>query len=288
MSAESRRPVGPAATSDDAHVLIQRAGPVGRLVLNRPDKLNAFFGSMRDEIADGLEALAADEAIRVVVVTGRGRAFCAGADVGYMAGLLEAEDFDEANALVEAGRRVVQAVTSMPKPVIAALNGPAAGGGANLALCCDLKLASDRASIGQTFNRIGLHPDWGGTWIVPRLVGHAKAAELFLLADMIPAEEACAMGLVNRVVPHDELEAATAEWAGRLAAKPALPMALAKQALRRTWTSTLDEMLAFEAAAQDRCFRSPDAREGIRAFTEKRSPRFGGPRDGHTEPETDE
>jgi len=272
----------------EPHVLVERDGPVGRLVLNRPDKLNAFFGRMRDAIADGLEKLAADEAIRVVVVTGRGRAFCAGADVGYMADLLEAENYDEANALVEAGRRVVEAVTSMPKPVIAALNGPAAGGGANLALCCDLRLASDRASIGQTFNRIGLHPDWGGTWIVPRLVGAAKAAELFLFAEMIPAEEACAMGLLNRVVPHDELERVTTEWTDRLVAKPALPMALAKQAIRRTWTSTLDEMLTFEAEAQDRCFRSPDAGEGIRAFTEKRSPRFGRPGDRNTQPETDE
>jgi 2-(1,2-epoxy-1,2-dihydrophenyl)acetyl-CoA isomerase len=274
--------------SAEPHVLVQRDGPVGRLVLNRPDRLNAFFGRMRDEIADGLEALADDDDVRVVVVTGRGRAFCAGADVGYLAGLLEAQNFEEANALVEAGRRVVEAVTSMPKPVIAALNGPAAGGGANLALCCDLRLASERASIGQTFNRIGLHPDWGGTWMVPRLVGAARAAELFLFAEMIPADEACSMGLLNQVVPHDDLERVTAEWAERLAAKPALPMALAKQALRRTWTSSLGEMLAFEAEAQDRCFRSADASEGIRAFTEKRSPRFGRSGAEDTEPETDE
>ena len=271
----------------EPRVLVERHGPVGRLVLNRPEKLNSFFGTMRDEIADGLEALARDESVRVVVVTGRGRAFCAGADVGYMNDLLEAGDFDEANALVEAGRRVIQAVTGMPKPVIAALNGPAAGGGANLALSCDLRLASDRASIGQTFNRIGLHPDWGGTWIVPRLVGPARAAELFMLAEMIPAEDALAMGLVNRVVPHEELDDLVARWADRLADKPALPLALAKQAIQRTWTSSLDDMLSFEAEAQDRCFRSEDAREGIRAFMEKRTPRFGEPaRADHNEPET--
>jgi 2-(1,2-epoxy-1,2-dihydrophenyl)acetyl-CoA isomerase len=260
----------------DPDILVERDGPIGRLVFNRPEKLNAFYGSMRDEVGDGLEELANDDDIRVVVVTGRGRAFCAGADVKYMAGLLEAENWDEANALVEAGRRVIRAVTGMPKPVIAALNGPAAGGGANLALCCDLRIASDRASIGQTFNRIGLHPDWGGTWILPRLVGPARAAELFLLAEMIPADDALRMGLVNRVVPHEELEAATAEWAGRLAAKPALPMALAKEAIRRSYTSTLDEMLDFESEAQERCFRSPDALEGTLAFVEKRAARFGG------------
>lgn len=274
-------------TTDSGYVLVEREGPVGRLVLDRPERLNSFFGTMRDEIADGLEELGRDGRVRVVVVTGRGRAFCAGADVKYMAELLEAEDFDEANALVEAGRRVVEAVTGMPKPVIASLNGPAAGGGANLALCCDLRIASDRASIGQTFNRIGLHPDWGGTWIVPRLVGATMAAELFLFAEMIPAEDACAMGLLNRVVPHDDLERMTAEWADRLAAKPALPMALAKQALRRTWTSTLQEMLAFEAEAQNRCFRSDDAREGIMAFTEKRSPRFGRTDASHPESEVE-
>lgn len=278
---------GSGAPQDTApRVLVERDGPIGRLVLNRPEKLNSFFGTMRDEIADGLEELGADEEVRVVVVTGRGRAFCAGADVKYMADLLEAGDYEEANALVEAGRRVIQAVTGMPKPVIAALNGPAAGGGANLALCCDLRIASERASIGQTFNRIGLHPDWGGTWIVPRLVGPARAAELFMMAEMIPAERALELGLVNRVVAPEALDDTVADWAGRLAAKPALPLALSKQAIHRTWNSTLDEMLAFEAEAQDRCFRSDDAREGIRAFTEKRTPRFGGAGAANREPET--
>jgi 2-(1,2-epoxy-1,2-dihydrophenyl)acetyl-CoA isomerase len=163
----------------------------------------------------------------------------------------------------------------MSKPVIGSLNGPAAGGGANLALACDLRIASDRASIGQTFNRIGLHPDWGGTWLLPRLVGRARAAELFFFGEMIDATEAERLGLVNRVVPHDELEAATLEWAGRLAAKPPLALALAKQALQRCFSATLDEMLDYEAEAQDRCFRSADALEGTRAFVEKRPPRFG-------------
>ncbi len=261
--------------SAEPQVLVETDGPIGRLVLNRPDKLNSFSGTMRDHIAEGLETLGADELVRVVIVTGRGRAFCAGADVKYMAELLENGDFDEANALVEAGRRTIHAIVEMPKPVIAALNGPAAGGGANLALACDLRIASERASIGQTFNRIGLHPDWGGTWIVPRLVGQAKAAELFFLAEMIEAHEAERIGLVNRVVPHDDLEEVANDWARRLAEKPALSLTLAKQALRMTWGATLDQMLDYESEAQDRCFRSVDAREGTRAFVEKRSPRFG-------------
>jgi 2-(1,2-epoxy-1,2-dihydrophenyl)acetyl-CoA isomerase len=257
------------------HVLLHVAGGIGTVTLNRPEKLNAFFGTMRDEIGMTLEEVASRDDVRVVIVTGKGRAFCTGADVGYLAGLLERGELEEANALVTAGRRVIGAITSMPKPVIGSLNGPAAGGGANLALACDLRIASDRASIGQTFNRIGLHPDWGGTWLLPRLIGRARAAELFFFGDMIDAIEAERIGLVNRVVPHDELEAMTMEWAGRLAAKPSLALALAKQALQRSYEATLDEMLDYEAEAQNRCFRSADALEGTRAFIEKRSPRFG-------------
>jgi 2-(1,2-epoxy-1,2-dihydrophenyl)acetyl-CoA isomerase len=261
--------------SRESHVLSDVTGGVGTVVLNRPEKMNAFFGPMRDEIAEALETMADREDVRVVVVTGAGRAFCTGADVGYMAGLLERGDYHEANALVRAGRRVVGTITSMAKPVIASLNGPAAGGGANLALACDLRIASDRASIGQTFNRIGLHPDWGGTWLLPALVGRARAAELFFFGDMIDAEDALRLGLVNRVVPHERLEAETREWAERLAAKPALPLALAKQALRLADGASLDEMLDYEGEAQDRCFRSADALEGTRAFMEKRAPEFG-------------
>ncbi|MDP2480988.1 MAG: enoyl-CoA hydratase [Candidatus Palauibacterales bacterium] len=266
---------GPDAAPGAEHILVEVDGPIGRVTLNRPDKLNAFVGDMRDRIGEVLERLGGDEAVRVVVVTGAGRAFCAGADVRYMTDMVEEERFEEARALVEAGRRVTMAITRMPKPVIAALNGPAAGGGANLALACDLRIASERASIGQTFNRIGLHPDWGGTWFLPRLVGPARAAELFFLADMVDAAEAERIGLVNRVVPHERLEAEVEELAERLAAKPALPIRLAKEALRQTWGSDLEAMLDFEVRAQDACFRSSDAREGVRAFVEKRPARFG-------------
>lgn len=261
--------------SGEPHVLIDVAEGIGTVTLNRPDRLNAFFGTMREEIADALEEMARRNDVRVVVVTGRGRAFCAGADVGYMAELLERQAFEEADLLVTAGRRVIRAVIEMPKPAIAALNGPAAGGGANLALACDLRIASERASIGETFNRIGLAPDWGGSWLVPRLVGRARAAELFMLGEMVPAREAERIGLVNRVVPHDELEAEVQEVARRLARKPALALALAKEALRHSLSAGLDEMLDFEVQAQKRAFRSADALEGTRAFVEKREPRFG-------------
>ena len=183
-----RPPPGGEAMSE--RISVSMRDGIADVKLNRPDKLNAFFGSMRDEIGDALEEMARREDVRVVVITGRGRAFCAGADVGYMADLLERGAYDEANLLVTAGRRVIRSIIEMPKPVIAALNGAAAGGGANMALACDLRIASERAAIGQTFNRIGLAPDWGGSWLVPRLVGRARAAELFFLADMVDAEEA--------------------------------------------------------------------------------------------------
>ncbi len=260
---------------DEPRVLVSVEDGVGRLVLNRPEKLNAFYGDMRDEIADGLERLGADDDARVVVVTGRGRAFAAGADVSYLSQLIEGQRLEEARALVDAGRRVVTAVVEMPKPVIAALNGPAAGGGANLALACDLRIAAESASIGQTFNRIGLHPDWGGTYFLPRLVGPAKAAELIFTGEMVEAREAQRIGLVNRVVADEELRAEVEDLAGRLVEKPHLPLRLAKRAVRRSLDSSLEEMLDYELEAQTRCFESPDAREGVRAFLEKRDPEFG-------------
>ncbi|MDE2877284.1 enoyl-CoA hydratase [Candidatus Palauibacter soopunensis] len=269
----------------EAHVLIEIEDGVGTLTLNRPDKLNAFIGEMRSEIAGGIEALGADDGVRAVIITGTGRAFCAGADVKYLTHLIETRAVDEAVALVEAGRRVAGAIRGMPKPVIAAVNGPAAGGGANLALACDLRIASETASIGQTFNRIGLHPDWGGTYAVPRLVGPARAAELFFFAEMVPAAECERMGLVNRVVPPEELMPLAREWARTLARKPALPLRLAKEAVRRSLSSSFGEMMDYETAAQKACFESADALEGVRAFVEKRTPRFGSGGEGGGEAE---
>ncbi len=263
-------------TSAEALVRVEIENAIGTLTLNRPERLNSFVAEMRDELGNGLAELGEREDVRVVVITGAGRAFCSGADVGYLARLLEEGRMEEARLLVEAGGRVVRTIRDMPKPVIASLNGPAAGGGANMALACDLRIASERASIGQTFNRIGLHPDWGGSYFLPRLVGPARAAELVFLGDMIGAADAERMGLVNRVVAHEELQAVTREIAERLAAKPVLSLRLAKRALALSLHSSLDEMLDYELAAQMNCFESSDALEGVRAFLEKRAPAFGG------------
>ena len=258
------------------HVLLDIADGVARITLNRPEKLNAFAGTMRQEIADAVRSCAKDDAVRVLVITGAGRAFCAGADIGYMQELLANDDTEGFSALVEAGREVVTVVRETSKPVIASLNGAAAGGGANLALACDIRIASEKASIGQTFNRIGLHPDWGGTFFLPRLVGASKALELVWGADMVPAEEALRLGLVNRVVPHKDLARETDAFALRLAAKPPRAVALAKKAIYASERHRLEEMLTAELRNQLACFQTADAREGLAAFLEKRDAVFKG------------
>lgn len=257
-------------------ILVSRADGIGTVTINRPDKLNAFYGSMRQDLAAAVRELAEDASVRVLVITGAGRAFCAGADIGYMKDLLEKGDTANFTTLVEAGRAVVTVIRETPKPVIASVNGAAAGGGANLALACDLRIASDRASIGQTFSRIGLHPDWGATFFLPRLVGPSKAFELFASGQMVGAEEALRLGLFNRVVPHERLAVETRTLALELAGKPPLAMALAKKAVYQSESRSLIEMLDLELEHQLRCFSSRDAREGFAAFLEKRTPSFQG------------
>ena len=231
---------------------------------------------MRQEVVQAVEVMAAHPGVRAVVITGAGRAFCAGADIGYMVDLIQRHDTEAFRALVEAGRAAVTAIRHTPKPVIASVNGAAAGGGANLALACDMRIASDRASIGQTFNKIGLHPDWGGTYFLPRLVGPAKAFELISTGEMVPATEAHRIGLFNRVVPHESLAEETSSLARHLAAKPPLALALAKQALYQSDVADLNHMLDVELDHQLRCFESHDTVEGLNAFLEKREPTFRG------------
>lgn len=257
-------------------VLVEVQDRIATLTLNRPDKLNAISGRMGQEVPEALMTLARDDAVRVIVVTGAGRAFCAGADIAYLSERLAADDWEAAEGLVEAGRAIAEAIHSAPKPVIASVNGPAAGAGANLALACDLRIASERASIGQSFNRIGLHPDWGGTYFLPRLVGRAKALELVFTGEMVDAPEALRLGLFNHVVPDEALPAETEALARALAAKPPIAMALAKKAIDASDRSSLEEMLALEEEHQLRCLRSADAREGVAAFLERRAPAFRG------------
>jgi 2-(1,2-epoxy-1,2-dihydrophenyl)acetyl-CoA isomerase len=257
-------------------VLVDRQGEVGLVVLNRPRKLNAFAGEMRDQIGDAVEQLGADPSVRAVVITGEGRGFCAGADIDYLNELVAEGNARDFQRLLEAGERVVQEIRGAEKPVIAAVNGPAAGGGANLALACDLRIMADTASIGQTFVRIGLHPDWGGTFLLPRLVGVSRALELMWSGRMVGAEEALAIGLVNRVVPAEAVREEAVAWARQLAAGPPLAVARIKRALHESMDRDLETMLAIELEHQLACFESQDVKRGLFAFSGKDTPRFEG------------
>jgi 2-(1,2-epoxy-1,2-dihydrophenyl)acetyl-CoA isomerase len=264
------------ASDAAAPVLLRVEEGVAWITLNRPERLNAFAGAMRDELHDAIDRAASSPEVRVLVITGAGRGFCTGADVEVMSDLLARGDVKTFAGLVGAGMRVVRRLRGVAQPVVAAVNGPAAGAGASLALACDFRIASERASIGLTFNRIGLHPDWGATYTLPRLVGAGRAAELIATARMVDAAEAERIGLFDRVVPQAGFHAAVRALAAELAAKPPLALRLAKQTLARSVGGDLDAVLEMEKEAQLRCFRSADAREGIAAFNEKRTAVFRG------------
>jgi 2-(1,2-epoxy-1,2-dihydrophenyl)acetyl-CoA isomerase len=265
-------------------ILVERDGAIGWIRINRPERLNSLAGTMRTDIDDGLSRLEEDSDVRCVVITGVGRAFSTGGDITVMSELLTSNDEAAFEALVRSGARVVQRIDTMSKPVIAAVNGPAAGAGACLALACDLRIASETATIGMTFLRVGLHPDWGGSFHLPRLVGPALAAELVFTGGMIGAARAERLGLFNRVVPPSELEPTTRGIAGQIAAGPSVAIALAKRSLRQSLSMTLPDMLELEVQSQLASFRSPDFAEGINSFLAKRSPRFGRKSQGASAP----
>ena len=176
------------------------------VTLNRPDRLNAFVGHMRRDLAEALEEAGSDPHVRVVVITGAGRAFCAGGDVHFMAELVQRNDAEEFARLLGAARRVILAIRQMTKPVIASINGAAAGAGFNLALACDLRIAVSTATFSQSFVKLGFHPDWGGTYFLPRMITSNLACELFFLGDTITAQDAFRLGLMNRVVEPEDLD----------------------------------------------------------------------------------
>jgi len=258
------------------HIDVKESEGIVTITLNRPEKLNAFIGHMRRDLAEALEHAASERSARVVVITGAGRAFCAGGDVAFMAELMERNDSEEFARILGAGRRVILAIRQMTKPVIAAVNGIASGAGCNLALACDFRIASTDASFSQSFAKVGLHPDWGGTFFLPRLVTPNKACEMFFLGGCIDVKKKMRLNIVNRVVGPEELEAATLQLAQRLRASAPVALAAAKHAVYLSDASDLEEMLRYETESQLRCFESDDAHEGIRAFLEKRDAKFTG------------
>jgi len=252
-------------------------GRVAWIALNRPERRNAFAGAMREDLLARIREAAADRDIRALVITGAGDSFCAGGDIGVMEEMKRRGDgFEALGRLMDLGGEIVVALSTLSKPSIASINGVAAGAGCNLALACDVRIASRTASLGETFARVGLHPDWGGTYFLPRLIGPSRALEMFATGEMISADEALRLGLVSRVVPSSRLLAETKALAVRLAAVPPKTFASAREAVRRSLTGSLSAMLSFERQAQQLCWDSQDSTEGIRAFLEKRPPGFTG------------
>jgi len=258
------------------HIQVSEAEGITTITLNRPERLNAFIGHMRRDLAEALEHAGSDRNVRVVIITGAGRGFCAGGDIAFMAELMQRRDAEEFSRILGAGRRVILAIRQITKPVIASINGPASGAGCNLALACDLRIAANTATFSQSFAKVGLHPDWGGTYFLPRLVTPNKACELFFLGESIDANEAARLGIVNQVVAPEELESVTMQLAQRLRAAPPIALAEAKHAVYMSQAAELDEMLRYETEAQLRCFESDDGHEGVHAFLEKREPKFTG------------
>jgi len=258
-------------------ITYERDGGVGWLTLDRPDKLNALTSVMSDELCDALEEIRGDDEVRAVVLTGAGRGFCAGQDLtefrdAYVAG--DRPDIEQ--HLAETYHRLIPLIVETPKPVIAGVNGVAAGAGLSLALACDVRIASDEARLTQAFVKIGLIPDSGGTYLLPRVVGYAKALELSMTGEMIDAAEAHRIHLVNRVVPADSFAHELRAYAERLAAMPTLAIAETKRLLRDALTLDLHDALQREAEAQGRMGATDDHTEGVMAFAEKRDPTFRG------------
>ncbi len=248
-------------------------GGVATITLNRPDALNSLEATLKGELLRAFRDAARDPAVRVVILTGAGRAFCAGQD------LKERLQPSPTPLDVEVRERfnpIVAAIRSLDKPVIAAINGVAAGAGASLAFACDLRIAAEPATFVLAFGRIGLIPDSGATWLLPRLIGLGRATQLMLLPDPLTAAEALRIGLVGRVVPTAELMAAAGALAATLAGAAPRALALTKRAMRRALDAGFEESLEYEASLQGIAGRTADHAEGLAAFVEKRPPRFTG------------
>jgi enoyl-CoA hydratase/carnithine racemase len=251
-------------------LIVARDGAVLTVTLSRPERKNALDPQMASELLELFRSVPQDRDVRVVVITGAGDAFCSGADLGAAG--------DASHPLVRMRdiHRVAQALHDVPQPTIARINGVAAGAGLNIALGCDLTVASTEARFSEIFARRGLSTDFGGAWLLPRLVGLHRAKELALLAEILPAAEAERLGLVNRVVPPDELDALVDEWAQRLAAGPPIALAQTKQMLNQSVESSWEAMLAAEGTAQAVNFSTADTAEAMAAFFAKRDPTFEG------------
>jgi 2-(1,2-epoxy-1,2-dihydrophenyl)acetyl-CoA isomerase len=259
-----------------ATILFELSAGIARLTLNRPERLNSFNVQMHEEVRAALAVVKEEPSCRVLVLTGAGRGFCAGQDLSDRAVAPGAAATDLGDSIERRYKPLVLALRNLPLPVIAAVNGVAAGAGANLALACDLVIAAHSASFIQSFAKLGLVPDSGGTWFLPRLVGRARAMGVALLGEKLAAEQAADWGLIWRCVADEDFSAAVDELAQRLAAAPTLALARIKEAINASGERTLAAQIDFERDYQRELGQSRDYAEGVAAFMEKRTPHFTG------------
>lgn len=257
------------------HILFDLSGGVARLTLNRPDRLNSFNTLMHSEVREALEKVRTGNA-RVLVITGAGRGFCAGQDLGDRAVAPGGQAVDLGESIEKNYRPLVLSLRALPMPVIAAVNGVAAGAGANIALACDLVIAARSASFVQAFAKLGLVPDSGGTWLLPRLLGNARAIGLAFLGEKLSAEQAAQWGLIWRCVEDAQLGTEVDALAAQFAAAPTRGLARTKQAIYESWGRSLEQQLDIERDYQRELGYSEDYAEGVAAFTQKRQPTFKG------------
>jgi 2-(1,2-epoxy-1,2-dihydrophenyl)acetyl-CoA isomerase len=260
----------------EQHLIETILDGVATLTLNRPDRLNALSAPIMEGLLEALPRLASDAAVGAIVLTGAGRAFCAGGDVKRMAAEEVARSGEEAVALLRSRMEISRLLHEIPKPTIAMVNGPAAGAGMALALACDLRIAGQSARFVTAFANVGFSGDFGGSYFLSRLVGTGKARELYYTAELIDAAQALAIGVVNRVFPDAELAGATAAFAHKLAHGPRIALGLMKQNFNAAESGTLAELLELEARHQIETGQTADHKEAARAFVEKRAPVFTG------------
>lgn len=247
-------------------------GPIARVTLNRPERLNSFTVQMHEEVRDALASLGD---ARVLILTGAGRGFCAGQDLNDRA-VAPGEAVDLGETVAKSWNPLIRSLTSLPQPTIARVNGVAAGAGANVALACDIVVAAKSVKFIQSFSAIGLIPDSGGTWVLPRLIGQARALGLALTGEPLPAEKAAEWGLIWKAVEDEALDAEVDSTANQLASLPPLGLSAIKEMIRSSWQYSLDEELERQAGTMRRLGFTEDYREGVAAFLEKRQPTFHG------------